>query len=322
MSVTYIDAIRNAQESLLKEHKNVFIYGQDVGHFGGAFKATQGLKEQFPDRVIDSPISEDAMVGIAIGAALQGMMPIVEMQFADFSTIALNQIVNNAAAHYFRTGVPVNITVRLPIGGTPGSGPFHSQCMESLFAHYPGTIVMTPATVADAYWMLKEAVLLPDPVIFCEHKFLYRWLKSETYMEQVPPIGTARITRQGKDATVVAYGAMVHEAVRAAEMVKEEGGWEIEVVDLRTIKPLDMDTVIASVARTGRLLAISEDFPWGGVTSEIVSRVVAEGFHLLDAPPQRLNAKDTPIPYHPNLWKAHRPTLEAIAASIRHLLSI
>ncbi len=322
MSVTYIDAIRTAQESLLREDPSVFIYGQDIGDFGGAFKATQGLKEQFPDRVLDTPISEDAMIGAAIGAALQGLKPIVEIQFADFSTIALNQIVNNAAAHYFRTGVPVNITVRLPVGGTPGGGPFHSQCMESLFAHYPGLVVLSPATVSDAYWMLRQAVQIPDPVIFCEHKFLYRWLKADTFMDPVPPIGTARIARQGKNATVVAYGAMVPEAVRAAEMVKQEGDWEIEVVDLRSVKPLDMDTVLASVARTGRVLAVGEDFPWGGVTSEVISRIASEGFHLLDAPPQRLNAKDTPIPYHPNLWKAHRPTLEAIAAGIRHLLSI
>lgn len=322
MEVTYIDAIHAAQESLLREDKDVFIYGQDIGDFGGAFKATKGLKEQFPDRVLDSPISEDAMAGIVMGAALQGMKPIMEVQFADFSTIALNQIVNNAAAHYFRTGYPVNITVRLPVGGTPGSGPFHSQSMEALFARYPGTIVLTPATVADAYWMLRQAVQMPDPVIFCEHKFLYRWLKADTYMEPVPPIGMARIARPGKDATVVAYGAMVPESVRAADMLQAEGGWEIEVVDLRSVKPLDMDTVIASIARTGRVLAVGEDFPWGGVTAEVVSRIVAEAFHLLDAPPQRLNSKDTPIPYHPNLWKAHRPTLEAIAAGIRHLLSI
>ena len=322
MQVTYIDAIRAAQESLLREDPSVFLYGQDIGSFGGAFKATKGLKEEFPDRVLDCPISEDAMAGVAVGAALQGMKPILEIQFADFSTIALNQIVNNAATHYFRTGHPVNITVRLPVGGTPGSGPFHSQCMESLFAQYPGLIVLTPASVADAYWMLKQAVQTPDPVIFCEHKFLYRWLKADSYMEPVPPIGAARIARSGKDATVVAYGAMVHEAVRAAEMLQEEGGWEIEVVDLRSIKPLDMDTVIASVARTGRVLVVGESFPWGGVSAEVVSRIVAEAFHLLDAPPQRLNAKDTPIPYHPNLWKAHRPTLESIAAGIRHLLSI
>lgn len=322
MSVTYIDAIRSAQESLLREDPSVFIYGQDIAEFGGAFKATQGLKELYPDRVLNSPISEDAMIGTVMGAALEGMKPIVEMQFADFSTIALNQIVNNAATHYYRTGVPVNITVRLPVGGTPGSGPFHSQCMESLFAHYPGLIVLSPATVSDAYWMLRQAVQIPDPVIFCEHKFLYRWLKADTFMDPVPPIGSARITRPGKHATVVAYGAMVPEAVRAAEMVKQEGGWEIEVVDLRSVKPLDINTILASVARTGRILAVGEDFPWGGVTAEVVSQIVAGGFHLLDAPPQRLNSKDTPIPYHPNLWKAHRPTLEAIAASIRHLLSL
>lgn len=322
MSVTYIDAIREAQESLLREDSSVFIYGQDIAEFGGAFKATKGLKELFPDRVLNTPISEDAMIGAAIGAALEGMKPIVEIQFADFSTIALNQIVNNAATHYFRTGVPVNITVRLPVGGTPGSGPFHSQCMESIFAHYPGLVVLSPATVSDAYWMLRQAVQIPDPVIFCEHKFLYRWLKAETFMDPVPPIGTARIARPGKHATVVAYGAMVPEAVRAAEMVRQEGGWEIEVVDLRSVKPLDMDTILASVARTGRILTVGEDFPWGGVTAEVVSQIVANGFHLLDAPPQRLNARDTPIPFHPNLWKAHRPTLDSIAASIRHLVSI
>lgn len=322
MSVTYIDAIKNAQESLLREDPSVFIYGQDIAEFGGAFKATKGLKEEFPDRVLNAPISEDAMIGAAIGAALEGLKPIVEIQFADFSTIALNQIVNNAAAHYFRTGVPINITVRLPVGGTPGGGPFHSQCLESLFAHYPGLVVLSPATVSDAYWMLRQAVQIPDPVIFCEHKFLYRWLKADSFMEPVPPIGSARIARPGKHATVVAYGAMVPEAVRAADMVQREGGWEIEVVDLRSVKPLDMDTILASVARTGRVLTIGEDFPWGGVTAEVVSQIVANGFHLLDAPPQRLNSRDTPIPHHPNLWKAHRPTLEAIAAGIRHLISL
>ena len=256
MSVTYIDAIHDAQKDLLTEDRDVFLYGQDIGVFGGAFKATKGLKELFPDRVIDAPISEDAMAGMVTGAAVMGKKPIMEVQFADFSTIAFNQIVNMAATHYYRTGIPANITVRLPCGGTPGTGPFHSQSLEALFAHYPGLHVMTPATVADAYWMLRQAVEIPDPVIFLEHKFLY------------------------------------------------------------------MDTVIASVARTGRVLVVGEDFPWGGVTAEVVSRIVAEGFHLLDAPPQRLNARDTPIPQHPNLWKAHRPTLESIAASIRHLLSI
>ncbi|MDA7931465.1 alpha-ketoacid dehydrogenase subunit beta [Akkermansiaceae bacterium] len=321
MSVTYIDAIHAAQLELLREDERVFLYGQDIGNFGGAFKATKGMQEEFETRVLDSPISEDAMIGMAVGAAINGMRPIVEMQFADFSSVAFNQLVNQAGTHYYRTGVPVPITVRMPCGGTPGSGPFHSQMVESIYSHYPGLVVVTPATVADAYQLLKESVRLDDPVIFCEHKFLYRWLKSESFKGDDLPLGKARITRPGKHATVVTYSAMVHEAVRAADRLVAEG-WEIEVVDLRSVKPLDIDTVMASVARTGRLLALGEGFPWGGVTAEIISRVVAEGFHLLDAPPLRLNAKDTPIPYHPDLWAAHRPTPESIVEKLRELLSL
>lgn len=319
MSVTYIDAIREAQETLLREDPRVFLYGQDIGVFGGAFKATKGLAEAFPGRVLDAPISEDAMIGMAVGAAIEGMRPIVEMQFADFSSIAFNQIVNQAATHYYRTGMPVPITVRLPSGGAAGSGPFHSQSMEAIYAHYPGLVVVTPASVSDAYHMLIDSVKLDDPVIYCEHKFLYRWLKAKSIQGEHLPIGKARIVRTGKHATVVAYSAMVHEAVRAAERLLEDG-WEIEVVDLRSVKPLDLDTVLASVARTGRLLALGEAYPWGGVTAEIVSRVTEEAFHLLDAPPMRLNARDTPVPYHPKLWAAHRPTPESICESLRKLL--
>lgn len=321
MEVTYIDAIREAQMVALERNDKVFIYGQDIGKFGGAFKATKGLQEMFPDRVLDSPISEDAMIGMAVGAAIEGMRPIVEMQFADFSSVAFNQIVNQAATHYYRTGIPVPITVRMPSGGTPGSGPFHSQSMEGIYAQYPGVVVVTPATVADAYSMLLEAVELDDPVVYCEHKFLYRWLKSDSFEGDGLPIGKARITRSGKHATIVTYSAMVHEAVRAADILQAEGGWEIEVVDLRSIKPLDTDTVVASVARTGRLLALGEAFPWGGVTAEVVSRVCADGFHLLDAPPMRLNSKDTPVPYHPKLWATHRPTPESICVAMRQLLA-
>ena len=318
--VTYIDAIRDAQRDLMREDERVFIYGQDVGDFGGAFKATQGLKEEFPERVLDTPISEDAMVGAAIGAAIEGMRPIVEMQFADFSSIAFNQVVNHAATYFWRTGTSIPLTLRLPSGGTPGSGPFHSQMMEALYSHYPGMMVVAPATVGDAYHMLKQSVECDDPVIYCEHKFLYRWLKAESYQSDGLPLHHARITRAGKHATVVTYAAMVHEAVKAAEELAKDG-WEIEVVDLRCVKPIDTDTIMASVARTGRLLALGEAFPWGGVTAEVVSRVVAEGFHLLDAPPARLNAKDTPIPYHPNLWRAHRPTPETIIDALRKLLN-
>lgn len=321
MSIAYVDAIREAQEYLLGHDPSVFLYGQDISHFGGAFKATKGLAEAFPGRVLDSPISEDAMIGVAIGAAIEGMRPVIEMQFADFSSVAFNQIVNHAATHYFRTGVPIPLTVRLPSGGTPGSGPFHSQSMEAIYAHYPGLTVVTPASVSDAYHLLIQSVQLDDPVIFCEHKFLYRWLKAKSIDPEVLPLGTARIVRPGKHATIVTYSAMVHEAVRASERLEAESGWNIEVVDLRTVKPLDMDTVLASVARTGRLLALGEAFPWGGVTAEVVSQVVSQGFHLLDAPPKRLNSRDTPVPYHPNLWAAHRPTPETICLAMRELLS-
>lgn len=318
--VTYIDAIHAALDEIMERDADVFLYGQDIGKFGGAFKATKGLQEKYPGRVLDAPISEDAMAGIAIGSAIEGARPVLEMQFADFSSVAFNQIINQAATHYYRTGVPVPMTMRLPSGGTPGSGPFHSQSMESIYAHYPGLVVVTPATVADAYSMLLDSIALDDPVIYCEHKFLYRWLKSADLSGDRLPIGKARITRPGKHATVVTYSAMVHEAVRAAEMLQHDGGWEIEVVDLRSVKPLDTDTIIASVARTGRLLALGEAFPWGGVTAEVVSRVCADGFHLLDAPPARFNSKDTPIPYHPQLWSSHRPTPESIAVELRKLL--
>jgi pyruvate dehydrogenase E1 component beta subunit/2-oxoisovalerate dehydrogenase E1 component beta subunit len=321
MSITYLEAIREAQARALRDDPRVFIYGQDVGGFGGAFKATKNLAQEFPGRVIDSPISEDAMVGSAVGAALEGMRPIIEMQFADFSTVGFNQIVNNAAALFWRTNVPCPVTIRLPCGGTSGSGPFHSQTMEAIYAHYPGLIVMTPATVEDVYSMLLEAVALDDPVIFCEHKYLYYHLKAERLPTEAMPTGKARIARAGRDLTIVAYSAMVHEALAVAnELVSE--GTEIEVVDLRSVKPLDTDTVMASVARTGRLLCVGEAFPWGGVTAEVIARVASEGFGLLDAPPRRLNAKDTPVPYHPNLWMAHRPTAASIAAAARNLLRL
>src|SRR6266852_4087396 len=319
MSLTYLEAIREAQAKALADDPRVFIYGQDIGTFGGAFKATKNLARQFPGRVLDSPISEDAMVGLAVGAAIGGMRPIVEMQFADFATVAFNQIVNQAATLYWRTRVPCPITIRLPYGGTSGSGPFHSQSMEAIYAHYPGLVVLTPATVEDAYSMLLEAVSIDDPVIFCEHKYLYYHLKADALPTEALSVGKARIARAGRDMTLVAYSAMLHEALAVAEELASER-IEIEVVDLRSIKPLDTDTVMASVARTGRLLCVGEAWPWGGVTAEVIARVASEGFGLLDAPPQRLNAKDTPVPYHPNLWAVHRPTARSIATAARKLL--
>jgi pyruvate dehydrogenase E1 component beta subunit/2-oxoisovalerate dehydrogenase E1 component beta subunit len=319
MSLTYIDAIREAQAHALRDDPRVFIYGQDVGAFGGAFKATKDLAKEFPGRVLDAPISEDAIIGLAVGAAIEGLRPIVEMQFADFAIVGFNQIVNQAATLFWRTQVPCPITVRLPFGGTSGAGPFHSQTPEAIYAHYPGLIVLTPATVEDAYAMLLEAVAIDDPVIFCEHKLLYRHLKAEKLPTESLPIGKARIAREGRDLTIVAYSAMVQDALEAAIELSAEG-WEIEIVDLRSVKPLDTDTVVASVARTGKLLCVGEAWPWGGVTAEVIARVMSEGFGLLDAPPERLNAKDTPVPFHPNLWAAHRPTVRAIAAAARKIL--
>ena len=197
--ITYIDAIREAQAHALRDDPRVFIYGQDVAAFGGAFKATKNLAKEFPGRVFDSPISEDAMVGFAVGAAIEGLRPIIEMQFADFSTVAFNQIVNQAATLFWRTGVVCPITVRMPFGGTSGGGPFHSQSLETIYAHYPGLIVLTPATVEDAYSMLLEAVAIDDPVIFCEHKFLYYHLKAENCRTRRCP--SARPASRAKAAT-------------------------------------------------------------------------------------------------------------------------
>ncbi len=319
--ISYKDAINQAMRKALTEDPRVFLYGQDIGAFGGAFKVTKDLARDFPDRVLDAPLSEDAIVGVAIGAAIEGMRPVIEMQFADFSTCGLNQIVNHAATLFYRTEVSCPIVVRLPAGGTSGGGPFHSQSLEAIYAHFPGLVVMTPATVEDAYSMMLEAIAIDDPVIFCEHKLLYNHLKAKSLPTEGLATGKARVARHGRDVTIVTYSAMLHESLSAAEKLAVDG-YEVEVVDLRSVKPLDTDTVLASVARTGRLLCVSEAWPWGGVAAEVIARVATEGFGLLDAPPQRLNAKDTPVPYHSDLWSAHRPTADAIASATRRLLEM
>ena len=249
------------------------------------------------------------------------MRPIVEASGCRlFEHRAQSNSEQRRARYYARTNVPVPITVRLPSGGTKGSGPFTAKAWRRLYSHYPGIVVMTPATVEDAYTMLIDAVAIDDPVIYCEHKYLYYHLKADALPTESFPVGQARIVRPGpRDLTVVTYSAMVHEALAVANELRNEG-FEIEIVDLRTVKPLDTATVLASVARTGRLLVVGEAFPWGGVTAEVIARVASEGFHLLDAAPARINAKDTPIPYHPNLWSEHRPNRKTIAAKARQIL--
>ncbi|TVR46992.1 MAG: alpha-ketoacid dehydrogenase subunit beta [Planctomycetota bacterium] len=317
-TISYVAAIRQALGDMMAEDESVFIYGEDVGGtFGGAFKATKGLAERFPGRVLNSPIAEDAITGVAIGAALEGARPVIEFQFADFASIAFNQLVNHAGAFYWRNGRPCPITARFPVGGTPGGGPYHSQMPEAWLTNHPGLVVVAPSTVADAYGMLKDSIRCNDPVIFCEHKYLYNHLK-EPFDPALPvaPLGAAVVRRPGRDVTLVSYSAMVHDCLAAAEGLMDEAGISVEVIDLRCLRPLDMDTILASVSRTSRLVVATEAWPYGSVAAEVVSAVAQLGFHLLDAPPKRICAIDTPIPYHPRLWAAHRPDARRIMAAV------
>lgn len=306
----YLEAIRLALGDLLAEDQRVFIYGEDIaGPFGGAFKATKGLSERFPGRVINSPISEDAIAGVAIGAAMDGMRPIIEFQFADFASIAFNQIVNHAGTTYYRTGRPCPIVARLPVGGTPGGGPFHCQMPEAWLSHHPGVVVVAPATVADAYFMLRDAVACRDPVVFCEHKYLYYHLESEfdPRTAEHPGLGSAAVRRAGDDLTIVSYSGMVHHALAAAAELEESHGISAEVLDLRCLRPLDEAAILDSLSRTGRLVVATEAWPFGGIAAEVVALASEKGFQYLDAPPLRLCARDVPVPFHPDLFAAHRP---------------
>jgi acetoin:2,6-dichlorophenolindophenol oxidoreductase subunit beta len=319
MTLAYLEAIRMALGECLDDDPRVFIYGQDIaGAFGGAFKVTKGIAEKHRDRVINSPISEDAITGVAIGAAMEGMRPVIEFQFADFASIAFNQFVNHAATMYWRTGKPCPFVARLPMGGTPGGGPFHCQMPETWLSYHPGLVVVAPATVSDAYFMLKDSVACNDPVMFCEHKYLYYHLKAEfdkTRAEHLP-LGMAAVRRSGTDCTLVSYSGMVHECLRAAEILARDHGIECEVIDLRCLRPLDTETILASLSRTGRLVVATESWPFGGLAAEIIATASAEGFSYLDAPPRRLCAIDVPIPFHPDLFAAHHPDAERIAEAV------
>jgi pyruvate dehydrogenase E1 component beta subunit/2-oxoisovalerate dehydrogenase E1 component beta subunit len=319
MTMSYLEAIRLALEESLAEDPRVFIYGQDIaGHFGGAFKATKGLSDRFAARVLNAPISEDAMAGIAIGAALDGMRPVIEYQFADFGSLGFNQLVNQAATTFWRTGRSCPMVVRLPVGGTVGSGPFHCQMPEAWLSHHPGLVVVSPATVADAYWMLKDAIACKDPVMFCEHKYLYRHLKEtgDPRHSEHMPLGAAVVRRGGADCTLISYSAMLHECLSAAGMLEHQHGVAVEVVDLRCVRPLDSQTILESVAKTGRVVMATEAWPFGGIAAEVLAQIATEAFHLLDAPPRRICAQDTPIPVQPDLYAAHRPHAEDIVEAV------
>ncbi|MFW5752873.1 MAG: alpha-ketoacid dehydrogenase subunit beta [Planctomycetota bacterium] len=319
---TYLEALRIAMGEALEQDDRVFLYGEDIEDpFGGAFKATKGLSTRYPGRVRNTPISEDAIVGAAIGAALEGLRPIVEFQFADFALCGFNQLANHAATTWWRTGRPCPLVARLPSGGTPGGGPFHCQMPEGWATAFPGLVVIAPATVRDAYAMLHAAVACEDPVLLLEHKLLYYHLRDPAFTPggPIPPLHRAAVLRDGRDCTIVAYGAMVQGALAAAQGLASSGV-DAEVVDLRCLKPLDLPTVLGSVARTGRLVVATEAWPYGNVAAEVVAGVCAEGFHLLDAPPRRVTSPDTPIPFHPALWLAHRPDAKRIQHAVRETL--
>jgi len=319
---SYLEAIRQGLWEEMDRDPSVFLLGEDIGLYGGAFKLTEGFLKRFGEqRVIDTPISESAIVGAAIGAALMGMRPVAEMQFIDFIACAFDQITNFAAKMRYRTGLGVPIVIRGPSGGGVHGGPFHSQNPEMYFVHTPGLKVVQPATAADAKGLIKSAVRDPDPVIFLEHKLLYRHprLKEELPGEEhVVPIGEAAIRREGRDLTILTYGAMLLHCLDAAEALDTEGV-AAEVIDLRSLLPLDRKTIAESARKTGKVLIVHEDTRTGGISGEITAILNEEAFEYLDAPVMRVTSLDTPVPYSPPLERFFLPDIEKILAAGRRL---
>jgi 2-oxoisovalerate dehydrogenase E1 component beta subunit len=317
---TYLQAISDGLRQELRNDPRVFVLGEDVGVYGGAFKVTDGFQEEFgPWRVIDMPLSETAIVAGATGAALMGMRPVAEMQFADFVSCAWDHLVTVAAKQYYRAGTPIPIVVRLPSGGGFSGGPFHSQNPESSFAHIPGLKVVCPATPADAKGLLASAIADANPVLYFEHKHLYRRIKGEVPEERYTiPFGQARTHRPGDDITVVTWGAMVYTANDAAEILEQEGV-SVEVLDLRTLIPWDREAVLEAARRTSKVLVLHEDTRTGGFGAEIAATIAEEAFEHLDGPVRRLAAPDTPVPFSPPLEQAYLPQVDDVVAGLREL---
>ena len=323
--ITLIESIRQAMDDELARDENVFIVGEDVGPRGGVFRATQGLFEKYgPNRVIDSPLAELSIVGVGIGAALYGMHPICEIQFADFIFPAFNQIVNEAAKTYYRSNGEWNVpmVIRAPYGGGVGGGLYHSQSVEALFSHIPGLKVVVPSTPYDAKGLLKSAVRDPNPVMYFEPKKGYRLIKGEVPEgEYTVPIGPAKVTRPGRDLSLFTYGMMHHYAIQAAQEVAGEG-IDVEVVDLRTLYPVDRETVLNSVRKTGKALIVHEDNLTGGYGAEIAATIAEHAFTELDAPVRRLAGPDVPeVPFSHTLQDWFMVNADKIAQAIRELAS-
>ena len=314
---TYLQAISDGLRQEMRRDKRVYVIGEDVGVYGGAFKVTLGFQEEFgPWRVIDAPLAETAIVGSCTGAAIMGLRPVAEMQFADFISCAWDQLVTVAAKQRWRAGTPVPLVVRLPSGGGFSGGPFHSQNPESSFAHIPGLKVVCPATPEDAKGLIISAIEDPNPVLYMEHKHLYRRIKGEVPDERyATPIGKARIHREGGDVTVVTWGAMVYTAAEASEQVDAS----VEILDLRSVLPWDKQAVLESVSKTSKVLVLHEDTRTGGFGAEIAATIAEEAFEQLDAPVKRIAAPDTPVPFSPPLEKAFLPQVADVAAGLREL---
>lgn len=318
--VTFLEAIRQALFEEMERDPTVVLLGEDVGVYGGAFKVSAGLLERFGwERVIDTPISETAIIGAAVGMSYAGLRPVAEMQFIDFIACCFNQLTNFVAKSHYRWGAPVPMVVRGPSGGGVHGGPFHSANPEMYFVHTPGLKVIYPSTAYDAKGLLKSAIRDNNPVLFFEHKFLYRRIKEEISAEDYTvPIGKAAVRREGRDLTIISYAAMMHTSLEAANLLSKEG-IEAEVMDLRTLYPLDREAILASVRKTNKLLVVHEDTRTGGIAGEIAAIVCEEAFEDLDGPILRVTSLDTPVPYSPPLEERFLPNAEKVAAAAREL---
>ncbi|MDP4229164.1 MAG: alpha-ketoacid dehydrogenase subunit beta [Bacteroidota bacterium] len=320
--MTYIDAINDALQYEMERDSSVFLIGEDIGAFGGAFKATKGLYQRFgKDRVIDTPITEAGLVGAAIGASLFGYRPVAEMQFSDFITNAFNQLVTVAATTAYRWGLPVPIVVRCPSGAGISGGPFHSRNPEVWFVHQPGLKVVCPGTPEDAKGLLISSIRDNSPVLFFEHKRLYRSLKSEVPSgEYVVPLGKAKTARIGKDLSLITYGGTLPLAVEVAEAFAKEGKADIEVIDLRSLVPLDLEAILSSVRKTSRVLVLHEDNLTAGFGAELVALITEHAFEALDAPVKRLASFDSPVPFAPDLEREVLPSVRSVGSAVEELL--
>jgi pyruvate/2-oxoglutarate/acetoin dehydrogenase E1 component len=319
---TYLDAIRLAMMEEMERDERVFLIGEDVGNYGGAFKTSAGIIDKFgPQRVIDTPISEVAIVGAASGAALMGMRPIAEMQFIDFITVAYDMLVNFSATSRYRVGSSCPIVVRGPAGGGVHGGPFHSLNPEAMFMNRPGLKIVAPGTAYDAKGLLKAAIRDDDPVIYIEHKYLYRRIKEDLPEEDyIVPIGKANIRRSGKDLTIITWGAMIYVADEAADELAKDGV-SVEVIDMRSILPFDEEAILNSVAKTNRAIILHEAALTGGAGAEFAARIAEKAFDYLDAPIKRVAALDVPTPYSPPLEAAALPDKTKLLAAARELLA-